>query len=137
MNPQGTLIELHVTDFDTVKEFYQHLEFSIVWETPPEGKSGYLVMEQGSNVLCFWGGNDEIYSQSYFSQFPHDTKRGYGVEVILQVEDLKAYYERIRQHIPLVQPLRSRPWGLQEFRLTDPFGYYLRITEPHNVLLKR
>jgi hypothetical protein len=26
------------------------------------------------------------------------------------------------------EPLQLRPWGLYDFRLTDPDGYYLRIT---------
>jgi hypothetical protein len=28
----------------------------------------------------------------------------------------------------VVEPLRSRPWGLTDFRVTDPDDYYLRIT---------
>jgi len=29
----------------------------------------------------------------------------------------------------VVEPLRMRPWGARDFRIADPFGYYLRITE--------
>jgi uncharacterized glyoxalase superfamily protein PhnB len=28
----------------------------------------------------------------------------------------------------LLEPLRERPWGLRDFRVVDPDGYYLRIT---------
>lgn len=27
-----------------------------------------------------------------------------------------------------------QPWGLQDFRAVDPFGYYLRFNENHDIL---
>ncbi len=30
---------------------------------------------------------------------------------------------------PLAADLQARPWGVRDFRLLDPAGYYLRITE--------
>jgi len=29
---------------------------------------------------------------------------------------------------PLDEDLQDRPWGLRDFRILDPDGYYLRIT---------
>jgi hypothetical protein len=29
---------------------------------------------------------------------------------------------------PLTEELQDRPWGLKDFRILDPAGYYLRIT---------
>jgi uncharacterized glyoxalase superfamily protein PhnB len=29
---------------------------------------------------------------------------------------------------PLEQDLQDRPWGLTDFRVIDPAGYYLRVT---------
>jgi lactoylglutathione lyase len=29
---------------------------------------------------------------------------------------------------PLEQDLQDRPWGLTDFRILDPAGYYLRVT---------
>jgi lactoylglutathione lyase len=29
---------------------------------------------------------------------------------------------------PITEDLRDRPWGLRDFRVLDPAGYYLRIT---------
>jgi hypothetical protein len=28
----------------------------------------------------------------------------------------------------LAEPLTDRPWGLRDFRVVDPDGYYLRVT---------
>ena len=52
-----------------------------------------------------------------------------GVEIVLEVDDVVA--ERDRVHAagwPLDEDVRRRPWGLTDFRLVDPDGYYLRLT---------
>lgn len=54
-----------------------------------------------------------------------------GVELVLEVDDLIACRERVReQGWPIEEDLTDRPWGLRDFRLLDPSGYYWRITEP-------
>ena len=45
------LIELHVPDFEIVKDFYGKLGFVVVWNCPPSGKSGYLVLKPGERVF--------------------------------------------------------------------------------------
>ena len=90
------LVELHVSDFQKVKDFYGKLGFEIVWERIPEDKKGYLVIKRNDAILCFWGGNEEIYNQEYFYQFSKDTKRGYGVELVIMVEDIETYYEKLK-----------------------------------------
>ncbi len=55
--------------------------------------------------------------------------RGAGVEIVLEVEDLGAAVEAVeRAGFGLVEPPRDRPWGLRDFRVADPDGYYLRVT---------
>jgi lactoylglutathione lyase len=52
-----------------------------------------------------------------------------GVELVLEVDDVVEELERVAgSGWPLVDDLQWRPWGLQDFRLLDPSGYYLRIT---------
>lgn len=134
MSPNQLHLELHVPDFSVVKDFYGKLGFSIVWERPPEEHKGYLVLEREGTILCFWAGNEEVYNQSYFKKFPADTPRGYGVEVVIGVADIAGFYEVANKFAEVVDPLVTRPWGLQDFRIIDPFGYYIRFTEPHDVL---
>jgi uncharacterized glyoxalase superfamily protein PhnB len=51
------------------------------------------------------------------------------VEIVLEVPDVDAALEAVeRAGCSVVEPLRDRPWGLRDFRLVDPDGYYLRIT---------
>lgn len=126
------IIELHVPDFNPVRKFYSQLGFKVLREEEVGVRGGYLVMGMEDNILCFYGGSEVILEQKYFSGFPQDTKPGYRVEIILQVNDLTEYYERIKDLIEIIEPLKLRHWGLQDFRLKDPFGFYLRVTSVHD-----
>lgn len=128
------LVEVHVPDFEITKEFYNKLNFENAWERPPEGFKGYLVMKLENNVICFWAGNKHVYEQDYFKQFPKETPRGYGIELVLMVKDIEKYYQEIQSKIEIFEPLVMRPWGLKDFRIADPFGYYLRFTSVHDIL---
>lgn len=131
----NVLLEIHVPDFKVVKDFYNLLGFEVVWERFPEGFKGYLILKMDDNILCFWAGNKHVYEQDYFKQWPKDTKRGYGIEIVLMVDDLESYYLNLnKSKIKIFEELQLRPWGLKDFRIEDPFGYYLRITSKHNIL---
>ena len=127
-------IELHVPDFEKVKDFYGKLGFEVVWERKPEDKKGYLVMKRDSNILCFWPGTEQVTEQSYFKNFPADTKRGFGVEIVIMVEDIETLYKNAETFCKIVDPLQKQPWDLKDFRVEDPFGFYIRFTEPHDIL---
>lgn len=127
-------LELHVPNFGPVKDYYGKLGFEIVWDRPAEGDKGYLVMKMDNTIICFWPGTDAIYDQTYFKQFSKDTPRGYGVELVVMVDDVDAYYEEVKDFANIVEPLILRPWGSKDFRTADPFGYYLRFTSKHNIL---
>ncbi|MFY9652455.1 MAG: VOC family protein [Trebonia sp.] len=52
-----------------------------------------------------------------------------GVELVLEVDDLDEEYARVTATgWPLAEDLAGRPWGLRDFRLLDPSGYYWRVT---------
>lgn len=129
-----TITELHVDDFEPIKDYYGQLGFTVVWERQPEGFKGYLVLTMNHNTLCFWAGNSNVYDQDYFKQFSKDSKRGYGVELVIMVKDIDAYHEQVKGFANIVEPLQLRPWGLKDFRCVDPAGYYLRFTSEHNIL---
>jgi lactoylglutathione lyase len=53
-----------------------------------------------------------------------------GVELVLEVDDVIAERDRVTAAgWPLAEDLQDRPWGLKDFRILDPAGYYLRITD--------
>jgi lactoylglutathione lyase len=52
-----------------------------------------------------------------------------GVELVLEVDDVAGERDRVAAAgWPLEEDLQGRPWGLTDFRILDPAGYYLRIT---------
>lgn len=133
----NTTIELSVPNFDQAKEFYSKLGFEVVWEEPSKGMNGYMVMKMDNSILCFFCGNEEIYNHPYFKQFPKETKRGYGVEISIPVENIEDFYRQVITRISekeIFQTLKEQPWGKKDFRIEDPFGYFLRFNEPWNVL---
>lgn len=132
-------IELHVPNFDKVLDFYGKLGFTKVWEYPQKGQSGYLVMRRENSILAFFCGNDEVYNHSYFKNFSKTTPRGYGVEIVLYVhnESIGDYYKKTVERIGnehVAQKLEMQPWGIKDFRVIDPFGYYICIREPDDIL---
>ena len=52
-----------------------------------------------------------------------------GVELVLEVDDLPAERRRVAAAgWPVTEDVTLRPWGLRDFRLLDPDGYYWRLT---------
>lgn len=133
------IIELHVPDLDIVKSFYSKLGFEITMDDKPnKNELGYLTMtrydELGNTMLNFYGGDDRVYNQAYFKQFPKDTKRAYASEVTIVVKDIEALYKLTEKYLKkyIVRELVSKEdhghrW--KDFRMEDPFGFYLRFTE--------
>jgi hypothetical protein len=51
---------------------------------------------------------------------------------VLEIDNIEEIYEHvIAQNWPLADKLHQQPWGLIDFRVFDPDGYYLRITSHH------
>jgi uncharacterized glyoxalase superfamily protein PhnB len=124
-------IELHVPDFKRAIEFYSRLGFKLMWLT-----EDYLVMKRKRSVLNFYGGSQKVYSHSYFGRFKKTTKCGYGVEIIIPVDRAERVYNSVRKFAKIVQPLQLKKWGRRDFRIVDPFGFYLRITERYEWVRK-
>jgi lactoylglutathione lyase len=52
-----------------------------------------------------------------------------GVELVFEVDDVAGERDRVvAAGWPLKEDLQQRPWGLTDFRILDPAGYYLRVT---------
>lgn len=123
----NTHIELHVPDFEQIVDFYGIFGFMVV-----RRNDRYLVMKRGSSILNFNEGSEKVYEQSFFKNFPQDTKRGYAVEIVIPVEDVNALYESVKDKVKVVRPLMLKRWGKKDFRVEDPFGFYLRFTEEYD-----
>jgi predicted lactoylglutathione lyase len=134
------LIELHVPDFGKVKRFYSAIGFKVVRYQPAKDKMGYLAMRRGNSIICFYCGSEQVFNQSHFKKFPKTTPRGYGVEILIFVKksDIERLHSKVIKEFGtkvVVGTLQDRWWGCRDFRVVDPFGYYLRISEPKDNLV--
>ncbi|MDO8506247.1 MAG: hypothetical protein Q7S41_01415 [Candidatus Limnocylindria bacterium] len=126
------LLELHVPDLRRAERFYRRFGFRVARAERSGGGDDYLVLARPSSVLMLWGGTEAVRDHRYFRRFRQTAKRGYGVEIVIPVPDIDAAYATARHAGCVVEDLRMRAWGVRDFRAEDPFGYYLRFTEPHD-----
>ena len=128
------MIELHVPSFEIAKKFYGDLGFSVVWERNSNNpNTRYLVMKRGKSIINFFSGSEEVYNHSFFKKFPKTTPRGYAVEIIIPIEGIENFFNEIKNKYPenIVKPL-EKMFTYPDFRIVDPFGFYLRFVERYN-----
>lgn len=133
------VLELHVPDFSKVREFYALFGFSELWYDPTSGGGsdlGYLVLKREDNLgethLNFYGDKEKVSQHSHFRDFPANTPRGYAVEITIPVSDVESLWNSIKDKLPpnqIAQPLTLKRWNKKDFRVLDPFGFYVRFTE--------
>lgn len=123
-------LELFVRDLDRSVEWYRRiLGFEVVDQSPD-----YASVQRGSVVL----GLGPVAKLPSEGDGPGHTQRrvladaGAGVEVVLELDDVDEV-DAAAAHCesagyPLAEPLTDRYWGLRDFRVADPDGYYLRVT---------
>lgn len=50
-------------------------------------------------------------------------------EIVIEVGDVRQVHRDLQERgVVITEGLEERPWGLVDFRVTDPDGYYLRFT---------
>ncbi len=122
-------LELFVDDLDTSVAFYTDLlGFTVLRRS-----DDYISLRRGLVVLGLGPISKlpEHPDGPGFSRQRLATGRGAGVEIVLELdslEQLTALHDQCQARSAVTEPLRSRPWGLQDFRVVDPDGYYLRLT---------
>jgi lactoylglutathione lyase len=120
-------MELFVDDLDASVDFYTRvLGFGV-----PRRSEDYVVVRRGLVVLGLGpvAKLPERGTGAGFTQQRLAVDKGAGVEIVLEldtVDELIALHDQARDAV--VEPLQLRPWGLRDFRVVDPDGYYLRLT---------
>ena len=119
-------LELFVEDMETSIGFYTRvLGFEVVRSEP----GNYASLRNGEVVLGIGPISKLPEEGGYFTGEIVSLRRGLGVEIVLEVEDVDGWHRRVVDSgHPIFEPLRERPWGLRDFRIVDPDGYYLRLT---------
>ena len=88
----------------------------------------YASLRNGAVVLGL-GLARRLPASHHFGQEALRRQRGVGVEIVLEVADVDAAYRLAEASpYPVAEAPTDRPWGLRDFRIVDPDGYYLRVT---------
>ena len=120
--PTTLRIEIFPTDLDATADFYTRVLGFTVARDDRERPDPYLALERDQVRIGAAAATDPVH--------PHERRPPRGVEVVLEVDDVGDERRRVvAADWPLVEDLREQPWGLRDFRLLDPSGYYVRITE--------
>ncbi len=117
-------LELFVSDIARSCAFYRD---ALGFEE--SGRNGdYAAMRLGAVTLGL-GMQDGLPTAHHFSQEALRGRKGVGVEIVLEVDDVTASYDRaVASGCAIATPLGTRPWGLTDYRIIDPDGYYIRVT---------
>jgi lactoylglutathione lyase len=117
--------EIFPSDLDEVVDFYTRvLRFGVTKDQRHE-PSAYVSMRRGAvQVGAARRAVPEAVPDARAARLPPA-----GVELVLEVDDVGGERDRVvAAGWPLEQDLQDRPWGLTDFRIIDPAGYYLRVT---------
>jgi uncharacterized glyoxalase superfamily protein PhnB len=117
-------LELFVNDLSNSLDFYCRV---LKFEISERQSDGYTLITNGEvqlglNIRSNLPDDHPVQSQEH-------ERVGKGIEIVLEIDNIEEIYEHvIAQNWPLADKLQHRPWGLIDFRVIDPDGYYLRIT---------
>ena len=125
MSILGVRVELFVNDVEHSARFYREvLGFRPARDAD---ETGYLPICSGALTIGLQG-HAKLPSDHHFRPEHFGGPRGVGVEI----HDVDAVYAlAVTTAPPLgagIEPIGDRSWGLRDFRLIDPDGYYLCIS---------
>ncbi len=114
-------IEIFPADLDATVDFYTRvLGFTLVRDQR-DGSPGYVALERGR--VRIGAAYRDVRERQPERRPPS------GTEIVLEVDDLDTEYARVvAAGWPIEEDLTDRAWGLRDFRVLDPGGYYLRLT---------
>lgn len=116
--------ELHVSKPERSIEFYTKiLGFTLI-----RASEDYSDLRRDAVTLGI-GTADSTGDENYVWPEIETTKKGVGVEIVFEVDDIHRFYEEVKATgYPIREDIRYQSHGLTDFRLVDPDGYYLRPT---------
>lgn len=127
-------IELFVADVERAVAFYRDvLGFVEVSATDPRPERdgeprAYVAVRRGRAMLGF--GARAALPPDHPVVAAAGERVGRGVELVLEVDDLDAARTAaLAAGATLASDVARRPWGWRDFRLCDPDGFYVRVTE--------
>lgn len=113
--------EIFPSDLDATADFYVRVLGFAVVRDERDAEHPYLALTRGEA---------QIGAAARAAVDPGPRRPPVGVELVVEVDDLDGCREGVRAAgWPVEEEITSRPWGARDFRVLDPSGYYLRVTE--------
>jgi hypothetical protein len=111
--------ELFVSDVEPSARFYALLEFEVARKP-----DGYTTLRSGTTVIAL--SPVTMWLPSWLQWLRHPPL---GTEIVLYTDRLDELRARLDAAGFAPTPIVRQPWGLRDFRVNDPAGYYVRVTE--------
>ena len=119
-------LELFVTDVQRSLQFYRDtLGFSLLGSS---NDAQYNSLRLGETRIAV----QHVSSLDPSHPLARRGDKGLGVEIVLEVENIQSLFEHVSATYEVSSGLTLQPWGLTDFRVVDPDGYYWRLTEKRN-----
>jgi lactoylglutathione lyase len=113
--------EIFPHDLDAVVDFYTRVLGFRVTQDERGDPEPYVALQRGSVQIG-------ALARAALA-VPAARRPPAGTELVLEVDDVTAERGRVvAAGWPLEADLQLQSWGLTDFRILDPAGYYLRIT---------
>jgi predicted enzyme related to lactoylglutathione lyase len=114
-------VEIFPDDLDAIVDFYTNVLGFMVTKDERAEHNAYVSLARGSVHI---GAARRAIPDARAGRLPPS-----GAEIVLEVDDVASERDRVAAAgWPLDDDLQDRPWGLTDFRVVDPVGYYLRVT---------
>jgi lactoylglutathione lyase len=119
--PASLRIEIFPSDLQAFIDFYSNvLKFKLIKQVDDYA---YL---QRDNIFI---GAVETASADTVEEREKYRQPNKGVEIVFEVDDLEAQRDHVAGQWRLHKDIELQPWGLRDFRIIDPDGYLIRVTE--------
>jgi lactoylglutathione lyase len=113
--------EIFPGDLDAIVDFYTRVLGFRVTKDQRDAPQAYVAMQRDAVQVGAL--------RSEVPGAPADRRPPVGTETVLEVDDLAGERSRVlAAGWPIEEDLQVRPWGLTDFRILDPAGYYVRIS---------
>ncbi|QKK34059.1 VOC family protein (plasmid) [Rhizobium indicum] len=119
-------LELFVEAPETSIDFYQRV---LGFEVQGSASAAYTMLKNGDAVIAI--NSRSVLSTAHPLRIDTGQRTGLGVEIVLKVADVEGAYRTAKKSGWPASDLALQPWGLRDFRLVDPDGYYVRVTSRH------
>ncbi|MGO8235325.1 VOC family protein [Rhizobium ruizarguesonis] len=116
-------LELFVETPEKSLDFYQRV---LGFEVQGSASAEYTMLKNGDAVIAI--NSRSVLSSDHPLRIASGQRAGLGVEIVLKVADVEDVYRAAKESGWPVSDLALQSWGLCDFRLIDPDGYYVRVT---------